>query len=190
MKCSSHPNIEAVASCASCDVPLCENCANEDGNSGYLCSRCVAVSAVAEFGEDSDHLQQQTELREAEGGAGQLKSRKAQYGIIIVCLLIIATQIPNVFFETGANDATTPLVVTQEVDYTGHCLGFLYEAAALSEAGDLVVTRSVIEENCVSPPFTVSETATKFVIASPSAVIYRFSEIHVDREDLTPEILD
>lgn len=50
MQCKHHPDREAKRYCASCGVPLCDDCAEEQKSGKYLCFQCAMVQSVSEVG--------------------------------------------------------------------------------------------------------------------------------------------
>jgi hypothetical protein len=50
MKCSNHPNREAIHFCASCGIPLCDDCVEEPKPGQFFCFQCAMVQAVSGAG--------------------------------------------------------------------------------------------------------------------------------------------
>lgn len=50
MKCNNHPNREAVHLCASCGIPLCDDCVEEPIPGRFFCFQCAMVQAVSGAG--------------------------------------------------------------------------------------------------------------------------------------------
>ena len=50
MKCNNHPNREAVHFCASCGIPLCDECVEEPRPGQFFCFQCAMVQAVSGAG--------------------------------------------------------------------------------------------------------------------------------------------
>jgi len=50
MKCNNHPNHEAVHFCASCGIPLCDDCVEEPIPGQFFCFQCAMVQAVSGAG--------------------------------------------------------------------------------------------------------------------------------------------
>ncbi|HJX34580.1 MAG TPA: B-box zinc finger protein [Desulfatiglandales bacterium] len=50
MKCNNHPNREAIHFCASCGIPLCDDCVEEPRPGQFFCFQCAMVQAVSGAG--------------------------------------------------------------------------------------------------------------------------------------------
>jgi hypothetical protein len=50
MKCTNHPNREARHLCASCGIPLCNDCVEEPKPGQFFCFQCAMVQAVSGVG--------------------------------------------------------------------------------------------------------------------------------------------
>jgi hypothetical protein len=50
MKCTNHPNREAMHFCASCGIPLCDDCVEEPKPGQFFCFQCAMVQAVSGVG--------------------------------------------------------------------------------------------------------------------------------------------
>lgn len=50
MKCKYHPKREAKYFCASCNAPLCEECAEEGEDGKYYCFQCAMLHSISEVG--------------------------------------------------------------------------------------------------------------------------------------------
>jgi hypothetical protein len=50
MQCKYHPNREAKQYCASCGIPLCDDCAEEQKSGKYFCFQCAMLRSVSEVG--------------------------------------------------------------------------------------------------------------------------------------------
>jgi len=50
MKCNNHPNREAEHFCASCGIPLCNDCVEEPKPGQFFCFQCAMVQAVSGAG--------------------------------------------------------------------------------------------------------------------------------------------
>src|SRR4030042_336669 len=50
MKCTNHPNREAKHLCASCGIPLCDDCVEEPKPGQFFCFQCAMVQAVSGAG--------------------------------------------------------------------------------------------------------------------------------------------
>jgi len=50
MKCKNHPKKEAVQFCASCGIPICEECIEEPAPGQYYCFQCAMLQTVSVVG--------------------------------------------------------------------------------------------------------------------------------------------
>lgn len=50
MKCKNHPKKEAVQFCASCGIPICEECIEEPVAGQYYCFQCAMLQTVSVVG--------------------------------------------------------------------------------------------------------------------------------------------
>jgi len=50
MKCKNHPKKDAVQFCASCGVPICEDCIEEPSPGQYFCFQCAMLQTVSVVG--------------------------------------------------------------------------------------------------------------------------------------------
>lgn len=50
MKCKNHPNREANKFCSSCNIPICDSCAEEVSSGQYFCFNCAMLQTVSVVG--------------------------------------------------------------------------------------------------------------------------------------------
>ena len=50
MKCKNHPDREAAQICSSCNIPVCDNCAEEAVPGQFFCFNCAMLQAVSTVG--------------------------------------------------------------------------------------------------------------------------------------------
>lgn len=50
MKCKNHPEREASQFCSSCNIPICDNCAEEVNPEEFFCFNCAMLQAVSTVG--------------------------------------------------------------------------------------------------------------------------------------------
>jgi hypothetical protein len=83
MQCKYHPERKAEFFCASCNAPLCKECAEEVKPGNYLCFQCAMIQSVSEVGTSIKEKQEQEEK----------KKRKRwgpfQYFVIVSSVLIL-----------------------------------------------------------------------------------------------------
>ena len=83
MQCKYHPERSAEHLCASCNAPLCEECAEEPKAGNYLCSQCAMIQPVSEV-ETSIK-----EKREHEENKKKKKWAPFSYFVIVSSVLIL-----------------------------------------------------------------------------------------------------
>jgi len=83
MQCKYHPDRPAEIFCASCNAPLCKECAEEAEPGQYYCFECAMLHSVSEVG---------TSIREKRE-KGEEKKEKKKWGpfhyFVIVCSVLI-----------------------------------------------------------------------------------------------------
>jgi len=86
MQCKFHPDRAAEFFCASCNTPLCEECAEKAGEGEYYCFQCAMLHSVSEVGASIQ------EKRKGED-AKKLRKRKRwgpfRYFVVVSCVLIL-----------------------------------------------------------------------------------------------------
>ena len=93
MKCQTHPTEIAIANCSVCNAPLCEECDVSAAADDAICSRCIALTAVSDFGEaEVDREKQFQEHQEAKKEKGK-RVVIVQYAIIVLALIILPIQL-------------------------------------------------------------------------------------------------
>jgi B-box zinc finger len=86
MKCTNHPNREAMHFCASCGIPLCDDCVEEPKPGQFFCFQCAMVQAVSGVGtslkdKHSKHVEQELEKKKPWG--------PFQYFVVLSSVLIV-----------------------------------------------------------------------------------------------------
>jgi len=67
MKCNNHPNREAIHFCASCGIPLCDDCVEEPKPGQFFCFQCAMVQAVSGAGTSLKGKHEKHAEKELEG---------------------------------------------------------------------------------------------------------------------------
>lgn len=86
MKCKNHPKKDAVQFCASCGIPICEDCIEEPSPGQYYCFQCAMLQTVSVVG---------TSLADKRTKAGEKKLAKKklwgpfQYFVLLSSVLIV-----------------------------------------------------------------------------------------------------
>lgn len=85
VKCKNHPKKDAVAFCASCGIPICEDCIEEPVPGQYYCFQCAMLQTVSVVGTSLVN-------KRAKTGEKKLKKRKKwgpfQYFVLLSSVLI------------------------------------------------------------------------------------------------------
>ncbi|MBT7951925.1 MAG: hypothetical protein HN764_09905 [Gammaproteobacteria bacterium] len=187
MNCSSHPAVAAIANCATCQTPLCGECAMASGEDSYLCTRCVALSAVNDFNQESEQKDKKAEQKVVDGELQQKRGVKTQIVIIAVCMLIMTVQFFRIFsddiFMTKFEEPITP------TEHSNRCMAFIYAVTSTIES-DNSLDKNKLANYCPEPPFVISQTYSEITVESPDAQSYGFSELRIDRESLFLEVIE
>ena len=69
------------------------------GEDSYLCTRCVALSAVNDFNQESEQKDKKAEQKVVDGELQQKRGVKTQIVIIAVCMLIMTVQFFRIFSD-------------------------------------------------------------------------------------------
>ncbi len=98
MKCTYHPQKEAVNKCSMCKKPLCAECGEQEAGANVLCTRCAALSAAqaAVIGEE----ERQTKQEEKRITAAK-KRKKPHAGMIAVLIAAAIVLLANVYMYIG-----------------------------------------------------------------------------------------
>jgi hypothetical protein len=87
MKCKNHPNRNADHFCASCGIPICDDCAEETGSGQFYCFQCAMLQSVSQVGNSLVDKRKKTTEKKFER-----KKREwgpFQYFIILSAVLIL-----------------------------------------------------------------------------------------------------
>ena len=127
MQCKHHPDREAEHSCASCGIPLCGDCAEEQKSGNYYCFQCAMVQSVSEVG---------TSLKDKrEKSAEKKKKEKKKWGPFHYFLVVSGVLIVSMwgFILFGG-----PEVPTGRVDFKNQprILMFMVDGAIKRFADD------------------------------------------------------
>ena len=66
MQCKYHPDCKATQFCASCGIPLCDDCAEEQKSGKYFCFQCAMVQSVSEVGTSLKDKRQRSAKKKEE----------------------------------------------------------------------------------------------------------------------------
>lgn len=85
MKCKNHPDREATHICSSCNIPICDSCAEEVAPGQFFCFNCAMLQTVSTVGSS-------IASKKAKGAEERTKRKKQlgpfHYFVIASCVLI------------------------------------------------------------------------------------------------------
>lgn len=119
MKCRHHPDRQAEHFCATCNAPLCDDCAEELRPGVYACFQCAMLQSVSEVG---------TSIVERKEKAAEKENKKKkgwgpfQY-FVIVCTVLILVMWGVIIF--GGQSAPGQSTATIAKGQAGRVLLFL-----------------------------------------------------------------
>ncbi len=86
MKCKYHSDREAEFFCASCNAPICKECAEDAGSGEYYCFQCAMLHSVSKVGTS---LKDKREKGEEERRKKKKKWGPFQYFVVVSSVLIM-----------------------------------------------------------------------------------------------------
>lgn len=86
MQCKHHPERSAEFFCASCNGPLCKECAEEAEPGQYYCFQCAMLHSVSEVGTS---IKEKLEKGEKRKEKEKKKRGPFQYFVMVSCALIL-----------------------------------------------------------------------------------------------------
>lgn len=98
MKCTYHPEKDAVAKCDRCQKPLCEECGDRKSNDTVLCSRCAALAAAQDAANGEDDRQVKHEEKKSETAK---KGKKPHVAMIVIIILAVIVLLANIYMYLG-----------------------------------------------------------------------------------------
>jgi len=190
MKCSYHPDKDAMARCSQCNKPLCDECAIPEGGKSFICSRCAALMAARDAVEGIDRRVEERESKKQEQEAKKKKKNKmwvvCQWVILAACIAVIAIQVPRVL---SMFDEEKPIrqgtYATNE--NTDKCVRNLWRIARLLQEGKQPGTDLVCPET--GSAYVVTTGETDIVVSCPNPGAHGFSAISVSRKHPVPRIV-
>ena len=119
MQCKYHPERKAEFFCASCNAPLCKECAEEVKPGSYLCFQCAMIQSVSEIGTSIKEKREQEE-----------KKKKRRWGpfkyFVIVSSVLILVMWGYIIFGGQELPAT---IATVDYGKQGRVLLFMVDGA-------------------------------------------------------------
>lgn len=107
MQCKNHPDREAVYYCASCNAPLCGDCAEEVRPAEYACFQCAMLQAVSTVGSNIVERKEKAEEK-------KIRKKKAwgpfQYFLVVSCVLIFSMWGVIIFGGQPAPEQTAAMI--------------------------------------------------------------------------------
>ena len=86
MQCKNHPDKQATQFCVACEIPLCDDCAEESEPGRYYCFKCAMMTSVSAV---SASIRDKKE-RAADGRAKEKKKLTSfHYFVILTSILIL-----------------------------------------------------------------------------------------------------
>jgi len=87
MECKNHPDKQATHFCVACEIPLCDDCAEESEPGRYYCFKCAMITSVSAVGATILDKKE----RAADGRAKVKKKLAAFHYFIILTSTLILT---------------------------------------------------------------------------------------------------
>lgn len=190
MKCDYHPEREATAECGQCHSLLCRECAVREGENRYFCTRCMALKSAQEALRGMDQRLEQKEVRKR--SLEERKDRRekiwvfAQWGLILVCLAVLAFQAPGAM--SGSKEDKPIRKGSYATDEpTDRCIANLWRAAKLLQEGKTPGPDMVCPET--RRPYGMSMEGEDTVVRCPNPERHRVKEIRVSMKRPVPEVI-
>lgn len=189
MKCAYHPDITATVKCSQCNKFLCVQCAVPEGDGLSICTRCLALKAAGE--------QTQEVARRREGDESKRRLREASkkrrgriwtaslWGVILICLYILAIQAPKL---SGFKKLKPIRHGTYTTDTeTDQCINNLWHISKQLQEGKLPDKEIVCPVS--KKPYVLSAINNERVVLCPSPEIHGFKQILVRETRPIPELI-
>jgi len=104
MQCKYHPAKTAEVFCASCNAPLCKDCAEQSQSGEYLCFQCAMVYSVSQVGTSIKDRREKSVEKEAKK---KKKWGPFSYFVIVSSVLLLVMWGVIIFGGQPAPDKTT-----------------------------------------------------------------------------------
>jgi hypothetical protein len=86
MKCKNHPTRNAEKICASCNIPICDDCAEEVGSGQFFCFNCAMLQTVSDVGSSLVDKKSKTKNKKYE--KKKISWGPFHYFVTVSCVLI------------------------------------------------------------------------------------------------------
>lgn len=185
MRCVNHPDSETDFWCQFCRQPICEKCNLSQDDNQYTCSKCLAKSAVSDFGLEEIA---RGEARQAlQDKAEQSKNRihKSKYAIVILAAIVVPWRLLAYF---GAGQDALMSVSTEQKDMVNECIYRLLEASDKIQSGE----RPSSGATCASSdmPLLVVQAGDELTVEVQDPQIYGYSAMRVSRSNPIPLLIE
>lgn len=117
MKCKNHPARDAEKFCASCSIPICDDCAEEVSSGQFLCFNCAMLQTVSSA--SGSLADKKTRAQEKKYEKKKKSWGPFQYFVIVSCVLISVMWVVILFGGVKAPKG-------QKIDYAKQGRVFLF----------------------------------------------------------------
>jgi len=185
MKCAIHSSIDTDISCSKCASALCNECNVGGAEPDAICSRCLAMAAVSDFGEDQLSREQQLEEWQQAKQNQVSTKRVIQISIVVAALLIVPFQLISL-------SSSEPIPLTTNMndpeELTEECILNLLEISDLLQQGLLPET----DFKCpASPdPYIITYQGDNIIVEDPHPELHGYSRMSVSKNNPFPEIVE
>lgn len=185
MRCVNHPASETDFWCRYCRQPVCEKCDLSQDRNLHTCSKCLARSAVSDFG--LEELAREEALQVLQDKSEQSKSRteKSKYAIVILAAIVVPWRLIAYF---GANQDSLLSELTEGKDIVNECIYRLLEASDKIQSGE----RPGSGATCASSdmPLLVVQAGDELTVEVQDPQTYGYSVMRVSRANPIPLLIE
>lgn len=189
MKCSYHRDRDAIAACSGCGRALCGDCALSAREGKTLCSRCIALSSAAEAVSGIDQRLEQKEARKRSDEERRGRREKlwvaAQWGLILVCLAVLAFQAPGAM-SAFKEDKPIRKGTYATDEPTDRCIANLWRVARILQEGKKPGPDIFCPES--HRPYGLGAEGEDATARCPNPEKHRVKEIRVSTKRPVPEV--
>lgn len=86
MRCKNHPTRNAEKICASCSIPICDDCAEEISSGQFFCFNCAMLQTVSNVGGSLVDRRKRSQEKKYE--KKKISWGPFQYFVVVACVLI------------------------------------------------------------------------------------------------------
>jgi len=95
MKCKNHPDHDATKICSSCNIPICDDCAEEVSSEKFFCFNCAMLQAVSVVG--TSMADKKAKVHEKDRDKKKKELGPFHYFVIAACVLISVMWVVIIF---------------------------------------------------------------------------------------------